>query len=128
MNVYLVKPVLKDIKKEDLTLSDLRGISKEFIALSGESQNKYSLGAGLYKIRAATKSGRGKSGGSRVVIAFQKDEKLFWIHLFSKNEKANISKKELKRLKDLATILFKYTEDEIDYLIGHGQIKELKNV
>ena len=45
----------------------------EFFNLSREEQLKYSLGAGLYKLRIATKEGRGKSGGSRSILAFKKD-------------------------------------------------------
>ena len=56
---------------------------------------------------------------------------LFWltnqVNVFPKNEKANISKTELKRLKGLSDVLFDYSDDEIDFLTGHGQIKEIGN-
>lgn len=60
-------------------------------------------------------------------MAYKSGERFIWLHLFPKNEKANISKTELKRLKGLSDVLFAYSDDEIDLLIEHGQIKEIKN-
>ncbi len=56
------------------------------------------LGAGLIKKRVAA-HGRGKSGSCRTIIAFRKGDRSFFIVGFSKNEKDNITKKELKALK-----------------------------
>ena len=48
---------------------------------------------------------RGKSGGARTIIAFKLKSRAFFIYGFAKNKRANISTKELKALKLLATHL-----------------------
>jgi hypothetical protein len=48
---------------------------------------------GVYKKRVAL-PGKGKSGGTRTLIAFRKGEHTFYLHGFRKNERANISKKK----------------------------------
>lgn len=82
-----------------------------------------------YKLRIATKEGRGKSGGSRSILAFKKENRVYWLHLFSKNEKGNITTSELKKLKQLAGIMLALDEEQIIKLIGSGELFEVnKNV
>ncbi len=100
-----------------------------FLKLNRDEQQKYSLGAGLYKLRIATNEGRGKSGGSRSILAFKKDNGVYWLHLFSKNDKGNITSSELKKLKQLADIMLGLNEEQIIRLIGLGELCEVnKNV
>jgi len=57
---------------------------------------------GLRKIRWQKSTGRGKSGGSRVIyVDFASDEETWLITVFGKNEKANLSKAEKKAFKTL---------------------------
>jgi len=54
---------------------------------------------GVRKVRVAL-SGRGKSGGARVVYYFRNtDMPVYMLAVFTKNEKTNLSKAELKQLK-----------------------------
>ncbi len=62
-----------------------------------------SLGAGLYKIRLASKSkGGGKSGGFRVITYLitqnQKDTDIHLITMFDKSEEDNINKRALLKI------------------------------
>lgn len=50
------------------------------------------LGGHVFKKRVAIQ-GTGKSGGARVLLAYQINEKVFFVYAFSKNKRANISKK-----------------------------------
>lgn len=60
---------------------------------------------GLRKLRWAAK-GKGKSGGVRVIYYFHSEEiPLFLLTLFSKGEKANLSKAERNELVKLTEIL-----------------------
>ncbi|WP_115091028.1 type II toxin-antitoxin system RelE/ParE family toxin [Legionella worsleiensis] len=83
-----------------------------FFKLSRNEQLKYSLGAGLYKLRIATKEGRGKSGGSRSILAF-------------KNDKGNVTTSELKKLKHLVDIIFALTDEQISKLINLREFCEV---
>jgi hypothetical protein len=53
------------------------------------------LGGYVVKKRVAL-PGRGKRGGSRTLVVYQQADKAFFVYGFAKNERANISDKELK--------------------------------
>ncbi len=120
-----IKKFCAEAKKNNLTDRDLVETINEFIKLTREEQLKFSLGAGLFKLRIATKSGRGKSGGSRSLLAFQKNNGIFWLHLFSKNDKENITSLELKKLKQLSNIMIHLNDEEIEKLINIGELYEV---
>lgn len=122
---YKIKKFTNEAKKVDLLDESLLDTISDFLSLGKEGQQKYSLGAGLYKLRLATKEGRGKSGGSRSILAFKKDYRVIWIHLFSKNDKGNITTSELKKLKSLSDILLTLSDDEISRLIDLGELYEV---
>lgn len=98
-----------------------------FLNLGKDGQNRYSLGAGLYKLRLATKKGKGKSGGSRSILAFKQDERIIWLHLFDKNEKGNVTATELKKLKHISGILLEISQQELNTLLKIGEIEEVSN-
>lgn len=58
-------------------------------------------------------------------MAFKKDYRVIWIHLFSKNDKGNITTSELKKLKSLSDILLTLSDDEISRLIDLGELYEV---
>jgi len=57
-----------------------------------------SLGDGTYKIRMAISSkGKGKSGGARIITYFvDKDNIVYLLSIYDKNEETNISDSEIK--------------------------------
>lgn len=65
------------------------------------------LGGEVVKKRVAL-PGRGKRGGARTLFAFRRTDRAFFVYGFAKNERANISDKELKALKLLAKELLNY--------------------
>lgn len=71
------------------------------------------LGGGVVKKRVAL-PGRGKSGSTRTLVATNKEDRWFFIYGFEKNERANVSTKELKALKSLADDLLGLTSDQLD--------------
>jgi len=82
------------------------------------------LGGHVYKQRVA-REGEGKSGGFRTIILFRSGGHSFFAHGFAKNEKANISAKELKALKQLAEFYLSYTADEIGAAVNGGALIEV---
>jgi hypothetical protein len=85
------------------------------------------LGSNLYKKRVALR-GRGKRGSARTLLAYQVSEKAFFIYGFMKNEKENISPKELKAIKLIATNLLSYNEEALQAAIKAGELKEVTYV
>lgn len=62
------------------------------------------LGGGLVKLRVA-RSGGGKSGGYRTIVALAVGERAIYLHGFAKNDVDNIDSKDLTQLKQLGNAL-----------------------
>ena len=84
-----------------------------------ENLGAVNLGSGLYKIRTA-KSGQGKSGGHRTIVVYKKSDRVIFVYGFSKSEKDNISKEELKYFKILAKDLLSIDKSEYKQMIQGG--------
>lgn len=65
------------------------------------------LGGGVVKKRVALPGG-GKRGGSRTLVATKKEERWFFLYGFEKNEKANVTKRELEALQKLAAQMLNF--------------------
>ena len=70
--------------------------------------------------------GRGKRGGARTLVAFRQGEKAFFVYGFAKNERTNISDKELKALKLLAKELLNYPAETLAKAIKAGELIEIE--
>ncbi|MCW5589679.1 MAG: type II toxin-antitoxin system RelE/ParE family toxin [Legionellales bacterium] len=127
MKYYKVKKFAMESKRAEVSDHLLIETVTDFFTLDEKGQQRYSLGGGLYKLRIASKAGKGKSGGSRSILAFNQGDKVIWLHLFSKNEKDNITKSEFKKLKVLAEILLKLNEQGITHMIELGELYEVNH-
>ena len=58
-------------------------------------------------------------------LAFKNDNRIVWLHLFSKNEKENVSTTDLKKLKLLSHILLDLPDNEFKKLIELGELYEV---
>ncbi|WP_439570781.1 type II toxin-antitoxin system RelE/ParE family toxin [Sphingomonas sp.] len=84
------------------------------------------LGGHVYKQRVA-RAGGGKSGGFRTIILFKVGGHSFFAHGFAKNEKANVTAKELKALKKLAEVLLDLSDGDIDKGIAAGEFVKVED-
>ncbi len=82
------------------------------------------LGGHVYKKRVAL-PGHGKRGGSRTLLAYQSEDKAFFIFGFAKNERTNINAKELKSLKLLADELLNYSNKRLERAIKVNELIEI---
>jgi hypothetical protein len=82
------------------------------------------LGGGVIKQRVA-RPGEGKRGGYRTIIAFQTNTHSVFLHGFAKKMKDNITKKELKVLKELAEEFLSYDEEQLERLVETGSWVEV---
>jgi len=82
------------------------------------------LGGDVYKVRIA-RPGEGKSGGHRVIVYFRNEFRTFFSYGFSKNDRGNISEKELKRFKRDAKKQFSFTEEQIKVALQKGTLIEI---
>ncbi len=84
------------------------------------------LGGHIYKKRIRFQ-GRGKSGSGRTIICYKKEDKAIFVHGFSKNEKSNLSPKELNVFKEMAKVLLGFSPDAIEAAIKNGDFIEVKS-
>ncbi len=84
------------------------------------------LGGGVYKKRIAL-PGRGKSGSARTLLASNRQERWVFMFGFEKNERANVSDKELEALKMLAADLLGLTDDQIGHALDDGALLEVSH-
>lgn len=82
------------------------------------------LGGNVIKKRIG-KSGRGKSAGVRTVLAFKVKHRAVFLYGFAKNQRDNISAKELQALKLMASNLLEYDEKAIDRAIRAQELIEV---
>ena len=82
------------------------------------------LGGGILKKRVAL-PGRGKSAGSRTLVATNRGNRWFFVFGFEKSERANISPKELAALQLIAADLLKLSVLEIEFEVKNGALQEV---
>lgn len=82
------------------------------------------LGGGLFKKRVA-RSGGGKSGGYRTLIATNQGDRWVFVFAFEKSQRSNINQRELTALKALAQKFLRFSEAELEQLI---QLEELQEI
>lgn len=122
MSVYKTKEFSKFARKADLGSAELLEAAKA--VASGLSDAD--LGGGVFKQRIAREGG-GKSGGFRTIILFKVGGHSFFVHGFAKNEKANITPKELKALKKLAASFLGLDAEALKKVSAAGEIAEVRN-
>jgi hypothetical protein len=109
--------------------ADADGLSDEALAVAVAEMNQglveAHLGGQVVKKRVAL-PGRGKRGGARTLVAFKQGEKAFFVYGFAKNERANISDKELKALKLLAKELLNCPAALLTKAIKAGELIEIE--
>jgi hypothetical protein len=82
------------------------------------------LGGGVFKQRIARK-GEGKSGGYRTILCFKRGSHVFFIHGFAKNEKENVSQRELQGLKQFSSALLALGEEQITLALRNNELTEV---
>jgi len=83
------------------------------------------LGGHIYKKRIRFE-GQGKSGSGRTIICYKRNDRAIFIHGFSKNDKANLSSRELHAFKAFSKILLGLSQDSIAIAIENGDFIEVK--
>jgi hypothetical protein len=84
------------------------------------------LGGDVIKQRVA-RTGRGRSGGYRMLIAFRAAHRAVFLFGFAKNELDNISAGELTTLKEIAAVWLAADAAKIERAIAEGLLIEVKH-
>lgn len=109
MEFIKTQPYIKALKKLKISKNEenqlyeaLRKIPKKGDVVSG--------GGGIRKIRVAL-GNRGKSAGARVIYFYLEIKgRIYLLTAYAKNEQANLTKSETAKLKEIATLIKKASE------------------
>ena len=82
------------------------------------------LGGNLLKKRIGL-SGRGKRGGGRTIVVTNRRDRWVFLYGFEKNERANISKDEIKALRELAGQYLAFDDKQIELAVRSGKFMEV---
>ena len=115
--VYKSKPFARFARKARIPDADLW----EAARLANEGVIDADLGGGIIKQRIA-RAGQGKSGGSRSIILFRKNDRAVYVHGFEKKDTANIGPDELEAFRKYAEVYLGYTNAEMAQLVEDGAI------
>lgn len=82
------------------------------------------LGGSVVKKRVSL-PGRGKSGGTRTLVATNKGSKWFFVFGFEKSERANIAVGDLEAFQKIATDLLRLNAQELNGLVETEVLQEI---
>ena len=98
---------------------DAKDGADRFSALFGGFGN-----GGVFKKRVAL-PGRGKSGSVRTLVATNRGSRWFFVFGFEKNERANVSTKDIEAVQRIAADLFRLSPSELDAHVTSDALKEI---
>jgi len=117
LSVYKSKPFARFAKKARIPDIDLWKTAP----LANDGLIDADLGGGVIKQRIA-RAGRGKSGGSRSIILFRKNDRAVYVYGFAKKDLANIKSDELEAFRELAQVILGYTNAELARRVEDGAL------
>jgi hypothetical protein len=120
MKQLMTRHFSKWAKKQDISIRELSKALDEI----KNGQFEADLGGHILKKRIRFQ-GKGKSKSGRTIICYRKDDKAIFIHGFAKNEKSNLSPKELKAFKELSKILLGLSIEQINIAVKNGDFIEV---
>lgn len=121
MRIYKTKLFAKWAKKERLNdLSICQAVREIKMGLVDGH-----LGEHVYKKRIGL-HGRGKRGGARSIIAYQVDEKAFFIFGYRKGERENMTAEEQRVTLAFASEVLSYSADQLNKSVKDGVLIEVK--
>ena len=122
MGAFKVRSFERFAQKHGISDADLMKAAQSVTAGNFDAD----LGGGVYKQRVA-RVGQGKSSGLRTLLAHRMGEHVFFVFGFAKNEKDNITQRELKALKAQAKTLGELSTDRIASALQYGALVEVEH-
>ena len=84
------------------------------------------LGGGLIKQRVA-RSGKGRSGGYRTIIAYRRGSKAIFLYGFAKSARENLNQGDLETAREIAEVWLPADAQQIATGIEEGELEEITN-
>jgi len=96
----------------------------EAVQRAGDGLVDADLGGAVIKQRVA-RPGQGRRSGFRTLIAYRPGQRAVFVHGFAKNERDDIDKDDLKRLRRFAAEILSWGEQRIRILLENGKWREV---
>ena len=120
MSIYKTRSFARWVKREGLADRDLCDAVVEMQKGLIDAR----LGGGLIKKRVA-RSGHGKRGGYRVILASNLGDRWVFMFGFAKNERHNVDDDELRLMKRLASAFLEMDDRMLRQALTSGEILEI---
>jgi hypothetical protein len=82
------------------------------------------LGGGIVKQRVA-RTGQGRSGGFRLLIAYRSGNRAVFLYGFAKSERDNIGADELETLREMGEAWLGAKKEQLEQAVTEGLLKEI---
>jgi hypothetical protein len=120
VSIYKTRSFARWVKREGLADRDLCDAVVEMQKGLIDAR----LGGGLIKKRVA-RSGHGKRGGYRVILASNLGDRWVFMFGFAKNERDNVDDDELRLMKRLASAFLEMDDRMLRQALTSGEILEI---
>lgn len=120
MRVFKLKAFGRFMRRERITDAMLC----QAIAVAERGLIDADLGSGLMKLRVA-RTGQGKSGGHRTLLAYRAGERSVFLYGFAKSERDNIDAAELRVWRARARAFLELSENALEARIADDDVTEV---
>ena len=120
IRIFITRHFSRWLRKSELTSVALCAAVHEMVTGLVDAD----LGGGLVKKRIAV-PGRGKRGGTRTLLATNRQDRWFFLYGFAKNDRANVSPQELEALQSLAHDLLTLNANQLDAQVATRALEEI---
>ena len=122
MRIFKTKWMMRFARRERIVDHSL----KEAIERASRGLIDADLGGGLIKQRVA-RSGQGRSGGYRTIVAYRTGARAVFLYAFAKNERDNIGPDELLTWREIGALWLTKNERDIALAIDERELEEVIN-
>lgn len=122
MRIFKTKWLLRYARRERIADRSL----SEAIERAGRGLIDADLGGGIIKQRVA-RSGQGRSGGYRMLVAYREGTRAVFLYAFAKNERENIDPDELLTWREVGALWLAKGERDIALAIKEKELEEVTN-
>src|SRR4051812_3317314 len=122
MRIFKTKWLVRYARRERIADCSL----KEAIERAGRGLIDTDLGGGIIKQRVA-RSGQGRSGGYRMLVAYRAGARAVFLYAFAKNERENINPDELLTWREIGALWLTKGERDIALAMAEGELEEVAN-
>ena len=120
MRIYAVKTFMRFARKERITAESLIEAVRRIESGLIDAE----LGGSLVKQRVA-RTGEGRSGGYRTIVAVRKGDRHVFLFGFAKNERDHIETSDLAALKALGKVYLSISDAELGSALGAAILEEI---